>query len=103
MIDPAENLAASVDDRAMNVAVDPLCAVTAAAACAPAAAADAQLAGASRFRCCEPVARAIVNFVQLRNSKLTCASSVSRTCSCVPAGIPVNTAAVLLPGLRVNS
>ena len=45
----------------------------------------------------------MVSLVQLRNSKLTCASSVSRTCSSVAAGMPVNTGAVLLAGLRVKS
>ena len=87
----------------MNVAVDPACTLTAATAWAPSAACAAPLAGASRFMCCEPVASAMVSFVQLRNWKLTWASRVSRTWSSVAAGMPVNTAAVLLPGLRVNS
>ncbi len=86
----------------MLVAVDPLCTTTAGAAAAPSAAGVAPLAGTSRFMCCEPVASAIVSFVQLRNSKLTCASSVSRTWSSGAAGMPVITGALLPSGLRAK-
>src|ERR1019366_9017304 len=102
IIDPAPNFAASFAARQIDVAVDPLCTETAAPACAPSAATAAPFAGASTFICCEPVASAIVSFVQLRNSKLRRASRVSRTCSKVLAGIPVNTGLDLLRDWRLK-
>ncbi len=72
-------------------------------ACAPSAAGAAPLAGASRFICCDPVASAMVSLVQLRNWKLTCASSVSRTCSSAAAGMPVSTAVDLAHRLARES
>src|SRR5579863_10154614 len=89
MIDPDLICAASAAARAICVAVEPPCTVIAGAAVAPSAAGEAPLAGASRFMCCDLVAKAIVNFVQLRNSRLTCAASDSRTCSRGDAGMPV--------------
>src|ERR1700739_2841584 len=86
----------------MTDAVDPLWIVTAGVALAPSAARGALLAGASKFMCCEPVARAMVSFVQLRNSKLTCASRDSRVCSSGEAGIPVKIGPLLLADLRVK-
>ena len=52
--------------------------------------------------CCEPVASAMVSFVQLRNSQLTCASTVSRVCSSVAAGMPVRICADLLADFRAK-
>src|SRR5579875_280053 len=101
-MEPGENLAASEDASRMLVAVEPDCGVTAADGSAPSAAGAAPLAGASRFMCCDAVARAIVSLVQLRNSKLTCAPRVSRTCSSGAAGMPVDSGAVLLAGLRAK-
>src|SRR5690242_20577082 len=102
MREPAVNMAASAAVRLMVVAVDPDWMETADAACAPSAAGDAPDAGASRFMCCAPVARAMVSLVQLRNSKRTLASRDSRTCSRGEAGMPVSTVADLLDALRVK-
>ena len=102
MIDPDANFAASAVASVIVVAVEPLCGITAGKACAPVASGAAPFAGASKFMCCDPVARAIVSLVQLKNSRYTCASSVSRTCSNTAAGIPVNKVEVLLEALRAN-
>src|SRR5207248_11400492 len=72
---------------------------TAAAAWAP----FVPLAGASIFMCWEPVAKAMLSFVQLRNWKLTSASRLSRTCSSAAAGIPVITVPDLPAAVRVNA